>query len=225
MSHLVVFDCEGTLTDSHAMTVMAMQSVFANQFGVTPDADKIREMIGLTIDEIMTTLAQHYQLSLHQDMIFSMAHDYEKKLLHARADDAIREKLFSGMKELLEKLATHHVCLAIITGRSRSGLDYMLDFHGLKHFFTVTHTANDGVAKPNPDMLKQTMREVGVSPAHTAMIGDTVFDIEMAVQAKAIPIGVGWGYHPQEALIRSGASFVADDTLSLYDYLTQIWKL
>ena len=59
-------------------------------------------------------------------------------------------------------------------------------------------------------MIAQAMQAAGVGPARTTMIGDTTFDIDMAHNAGVRSIGVAWGYHPVEALARSGAHRIID---------------
>ena len=55
------------------------------------------------------------------------------------------------------------------------------------------------------------MAEVGASPAATVMIGDTIFDIEMASNAQVRSIGVSWGYHDPAELLACGAAGVIDE--------------
>ena len=45
-------------------------------------------------------------------------------------------------------------------------------------------------------MVLRAMAETGAEPGQTVMIGDTSFDIEMGLAAKAKTIGVTWGNHP-----------------------------
>ena len=54
------------------------------------------------------------------------------------------------------------------------------------------------------------MSEVGAEPAETVMIGDTSYDMEMAVNAGVAALGVGWGYHGAEELRASGAARVVE---------------
>jgi phosphoglycolate phosphatase len=49
------------------------------------------------------------------------------------------------------------------------------------------------------------------------MVGDTSFDMAMAVSAGAAPIGVAWGYHPKGALFGAGAVTVVETTAALGD--------
>ena len=59
-------------------------------------------------------------------------------------------------------------------------------------------------------MILRAMADAGVGPEATVMVGDTTFDIEMARSARVGAIGVGWGYHTPEQLVRAGAHVVAE---------------
>ena len=54
------------------------------------------------------------------------------------------------------------------------------------------------------------MDDVGAAAEATAMIGDTTFDMEMAVAAGAAALGVGWGVHETAALRAAGALHIAE---------------
>jgi len=81
--------------------------------------------------------------------------------------------------------------------------------HGIFDLFVTLQTADRHPSKPHPAMLETAMAEAGASHADTVMIGDTVYDIEMAIAARARAIGVAWGYHSPEELLAAGAEAVA----------------
>jgi phosphoglycolate phosphatase len=58
-------------------------------------------------------------------------------------------------------------------------------------------------------MIAAAIAEAGADPARTVMIGDTSFDILMAVNAGVRAVGVAWGYHPADELVAAGAHGVA----------------
>ena len=64
-------------------------------------------------------------------------------------------------------------------------------------------------------MLRRAMEIANVPPAATVMIGDSPFDMRMAVNAGVQPIGVAWGHQPRETLIANGAAAVAADFADL----------
>ena len=76
--------------------------------------------------------------------------------------------------------------------------------HGMFDLFVTLQTADRHPSKPHPSMLETAMAEAGALPADTVMIGDTVYDIEMALAAGCRAIGVAWGYHDPEELLAAG---------------------
>jgi phosphoglycolate phosphatase len=115
------------------------------------------------------------------------------------------------------------VLLGVATGKSRRGLEATLERHGLLDCFGSLKTSDDGPGKPNPTILLDAMRELGVEPENTVMIGDTVFDITMAANAKVTSIGVGWGYHEVSELKSAGAETTLQSFHQLEDSLRKIW--
>ena len=74
----------------------------------------------------------------------------------------------------------------------------------------MAKTAEDAPSKPHPGMLERAMAEAGAATDETVLVGDTVFDIEMAVNAGAAPIGVRWGYHDAALLSAAGAYTIVE---------------
>jgi len=56
------------------------------------------------------------------------------------------------------------------------------------------------------------------------MIGDTTFDVSMAVRARALSIGVAWGYHEVSELVAAGAPRIADAFLDLPAIVAELWE-
>ena len=80
-------------------------------------------------------------------------------------------------------------------------------------------TSDSAAGKPNPEMLENAVRDTGVSPSNVFMVGDTTYDICMAVNARTRAIGVSWGYHETEELLDAGAEIVLDNYQDLFTFL------
>ena len=115
------------------------------------------------------------------------------------------------------------VLLGIATGKSRRGLDKLIEGHGLEGLFVTQQVADFHPSKPHPSMILQAMADTGVAPAQTVMIGDTGYDMEMAAAAGVPGIGVTWGYHGRERL--GAASLLAEDYDGLRAALGQVWSV
>ena len=59
-------------------------------------------------------------------------------------------------------------------------------------------------------MCSSDLFEAGANAEQTVMIGDTAYDMEMAKAAWVRGVGVDWGYHHPEELMKAGAEFVAE---------------
>jgi phosphoglycolate phosphatase len=66
-------------------------------------------------------------------------------------------------------------------------------------------------------MVEQAIAEAGASPQTCIVVGDTSFDMAMAVNAGARGIGVAWGYHDDEELLEAGASAIARRPLDILE--------
>ena len=134
------------------------------------------------------------------------------------------EPLYPGARETLDTLAGRpDTLLGIATGKSQRGVRAVLGRHGLAGRFVTIQTSDDAPSKPHPGMVLAAMRETGVAPEDTVVVGDTVFDLEMARAAGARAIGVGWGYHPPTALRAAGADAMIAAFAELLPTLDRLW--
>lgn len=203
--NLVVFDVDGTLVDSQHLIVAAQGTAFAEHDLPAPSRAQALSVVGLSLPQAFRRLVGE------DGPIATLAESYKRAFNALRLDPANEEPLFPGMADLLARLhARDDVRLGIATGKSRRGVEYLIAANGWQGWFATTQTADDAPSKPDPAMLLQAMAETGVPAASTVMIGDTTYDMAMAVSAGAAAVGVSWGYHPPGALFAAGAVTVVD---------------
>lgn len=208
MVKLAVFDCDGTLIDSQVNILRAMRQSFANHRLDPPQDHAIRRIVGLSLVESMQMLLPDADAALHA----SLALDYKHAFQRLRADKRLDpEPLYPGVVDGLAELAARGWRLGVATGKSDRGLAFALAHHGIADRFVTLQTADRHPSKPHPAMLRAALAEAGAVPAHSAIIGDTVFDIAMGVTAGVRAIGVDWGYHDAAELLEAGAVTVAAD--------------
>lgn len=204
---LAVFDCDGTLVDSQHNIVAAMAAAWrAHGLGPLP-AMSVRRTVGLPLLQAVASLHPLGSREAH----LALTDSYKEASYGLRQQPDHHEPLYPGTVEALDAMEAAGYLLAVATGKSRRGLDATLSRHGLEGRFIALKTADDGPGKPHPHMLEQAMAEVGAGPGSTVMVGDTVFDIEMARNAQVRSIGVSWGYHDPDELRAAGAAGVIDD--------------
>src|SRR5690242_19124516 len=189
---LAVFDCDGTLVDSQHSIVACMTAAFAAAGLAAPTAEAVRRVVGLPLAASVARLSPLLAIAECE----RVAELYKQAFTEMRGSRPIDEPLFPGVRELLDALEAEGVLLGVATGKGRRGLRITLEHHGLLDRFVTLQTADDAPGKPHPEMLRRAMAETGADPSATAMIGDTTYDIVMALNAGTAAIGVGWGYHP-----------------------------
>lgn len=212
---LALFDCDGTLVDSQHRICASMTAAFAERGHAPPGPDAVRAVVGLSLVEAVARLLPTLDMAEHAET----AELYKRAFFRFRKRGEHEEPLYPGAVEVLDRLADAGFILGVATGKSRRGLDAVLDLHGLAGRFTTLQTADRSPGKPNPAMVLQAMSEAGVEARDTIMIGDTVFDVQMGRNAGVAAIGVGWGYHGVDDLRLAGATSVATDFAHLGDLL------
>jgi phosphoglycolate phosphatase len=211
---LLIFDWDGTLADSAAQIVGAMQAAILG-LGLPPREDAaIRELIGLGLNEGLQRLYPELELQA----LRALLDGYRAKWLAEGAGEA---PLFAGALAALQELHGVGFRLAIATGKSRRGLDRSLAHHSeLARLLINSRCADESASKPDPLMLRQLLDEEGIEPEQALMIGDTEYDMAMARAIGMPGLGVACGVHEAGRLLRSGAHGVIEAVAGLPGWLT-----
>ena len=203
---LAVFDLDGTLVDSRANIIRAVEEVARILKVDCPHVSVIPRVIGLSLDVALARLFPDVDPDVHKEL----EDEYRRTFVKMRTLPGYDEPLFAGAAAVLTQLVSEGFLLGIATDKARRGVNHVLDRHGLHDHFVTIQTVDTCQGKPHPDMVLKAMAETGTDPVNTVMIGDTTFDIEMARAAKARALGVAWGNHPVAELAAAGAHRVVD---------------
>ena len=213
---LAIFDCDGTLVDSQADIALAMEAAFAAHTLPAPSRAIIRRIVGLSLTEAIRQLAP----AADTQTTASLVAGYKDAFRAHRAAGTVQEPLYDGIAELIAELDAAGWLLGVATGKSDRGLALCLERHGLSRHFVTLQTADRHPSKPDPSMIMACLDATGAAPSGTVMIGDTSYDMAMAVNAGVRAMGVDWGYHHPAELIATGADAVAGSIAELRTLLS-----
>lgn len=191
---LLIFDWDGTLADSTALIVHAIQAAFADSGLPPPSRHAASFVIGFGLSDAMRHLAPEADQACIMRVVDAYRHHYLQR------DHEII--LFEGVQEAMPRYRARGYLLAVATGKSRKGLDRVLVQTGLDALFDITRCADECQSKPHPQMLFDITDYLGVDRQRAVMIGDTTHDLNMAANAGMPALGVSYGAHPQEELVR-----------------------
>lgn len=208
---LVVFDWDGTLSDSTAAIVRAIQDAAADLGLPVPDDATASHVIGLGLQQALALAVP----TLPPERAGEYSARYRVHYL-AREAELV---LFPGARELIAELRAAGVMLAIATGKSQRGLQRALASAGLGVEFAASRCADQTHPKPHPAMLLELTDELMVAPERTLMIGDTTHDLQMAEAANTAAVGLTQGAHPYEQLAACRPLALFDSLIELHRWL------
>ena len=208
---LALFDYDGTIVDSAIMIVEGAIAAFRICGLPDPDPAKVRENIGkplaIALDEYMPP---GFNVTPNE-----ISEAYRSWYAEQGRLGLQNEPLYPGIVELLKELKSNDWLIGIATNKSRIGLTNGLAKHNLSDMFDITLSTDENIAKPNPAMAIRAMNELGVEKKYCVMIGDTINDIGLGVNAGINSIGVTWGYNDKNLLSSAGADYLVDDANQL----------
>jgi len=208
---LIAFDWDGTLFDSTALIVRCIQQACADIGAPVPDATRAAYVIGLGLRDAL----EYAVPGLPAERYGELGAAYRRHYLASQ--HALT--LFPGTLEMLQALKARQHLLAVATGKTRRGLDEVLQTTELRGVFDSSRTADETLSKPHPLMLQELMTELGVEPGRTLMVGDTTHDLQMAVNAGAPCLGVSFGAHDHESFQPLAPVAVVHSTRELHEWL------
>ncbi len=173
----IIFDLDGTLIDSSAGVIEAVNYAFARLGGEPPSAEVIRASIGYPLEQLFRETTDLPVAELYRHF-------------QVRAADSVVEATMplAGVGEILEELKRRGYTLAIATTKIRVHIDRIEEKLGWQGLFSAKVGANDVQhVKPSPEAFLLAMDRMQARPATTLVVGDTINDV---AAAQAIPVRV-----------------------------------
>jgi len=218
MRSLILFDCDGTLTDSNALIVQAIQRAFAQLGLAPPTALAVLEALGMSLHGVLDGLLQRQNMA---DVdVEALAQAYREHYWAGESEIILYPKVL----ETLDILKQRGYWMAIVTGKSKAGLLRVFERFALQDYIMAWRTADCCPSKPHPAMAEECMQELGVDAAHTSLVGDAHFDIRMAQAAGIRSVGVAFGMENGLNLLDEGAQAVVHKFDALLEYFPDVNK-
>lgn len=182
---LVIFDLDGTLTDSADGIVSSFHHALRQIGAEMPDGDLKTRLVGPPMDD---TLAE-----------MGLGAQTEQAIAAYRADYAARgwamNAPFDGIAPLLADLWEAGIRLAVATSKIEPTARRILAHFGLDHYFEVIAGASpDGARSAKADVLAHALQQLTPLPQRVLMVGDRAHDVHGAAAHGIDTVVVGWGY-------------------------------
>lgn len=210
----VIFDLDGTLVDSLADLSDSVNLMLESYGFPTHEMEKYRYFVGNGSKKLMErTLPRDKAASAEfvEEALVKYKAIYKERLLE-------KTRPYNGVRELLAELKSRGIPLAVCTNKHNdAALTIVKILFAPGTFEEVLGDRPGFPKKPNPATSLEIASHLGVKPDEVAYLGDTSVDMETAVHAGFLPVGVLWGFRPEEELVKSGAKVLLKAPLELLE--------
>lgn len=192
----VVFDLDGTLTDSIGQILSCTHATF-DYLGLPQPEDKaIMSTIGLELGEALTSLLPEDKKHLGA----RVTKDY-REIFKSRRDFQL-DTLFLGIEPLMKKLRELDIKIGYASGRSVQGIERTMNATFLGKYCDGICAGSEVPSKPDPTMMHTLCKRLNVKEELVLGVGDSGLDIKMYQNAGCFSLGVQTGVWSGEALMR-----------------------
>jgi len=130
-------------------------------------------------------------------------------------------KPYGGIIPLLQTLKSSGYLISIASNKYHEAvLPLVAKYFSEISFDLILGHRNGHPAKPNPDIVFDTLNILNVKPDDCFYVGDSSVDMDTANNAGVQAIGVSWGFRDVEELKRHGAAYIIDEPKQLMSILT-----
>lgn len=182
---LVIFDLDGTLTDSAEGIVASFLHALSHIGAPVPEGDLVARIVGPPMDETFHALG--------------LGEDADAAFAAFRAEYGARgwaiNTLFEGIETLLADLRAAGVRLAVATSKLEPTAQRILAHFDLDQYFEVIAGAcPDGSRRSKREVLAHALAQLQPLPERVLMVGDRSHDVDGAAAHGIDTVVVGWGY-------------------------------
>lgn len=209
-----IFDLDGTLIDSLADLADSANAMLASYGFATHNVDAYRYFVGDGSRKLMERCLPA-EKAADSDFVDEALARYTAIYAEHTQDKTC---LYDGIAEMLAKLKKLNIPMGICTNKHQSAADEIVKAMFPDDYFKTVMGDKTGLPrKPDPKKVLMMAKDYGVVQQEVAYFGDTSVDMETAVNAGFLPIGVLWGFRPKEELLATGAKVLLAHPQELFE--------
>lgn len=205
----VIFDLDGTLVNSLDDLADSVNKVLASYNLPVYDVESYKYRVGNGIRKLM-------ERSLPADKQNLLDEALEKfKAIYAE-HNLDKTRPYDGIMELLQKLQAHSIKLGVCTNKhDEAAKDIIRILFSDKVFDQIIGDKKGLKRKPDPGKVLAIAKNWGIKPQEIAYLGDSGVDMQTAVNAGMLAVGVLWGFRTADELNANGADILISSPLEL----------
>ena len=212
MYDTILFDLDGTLTDSGLGITKAVQYALGQMGYEVPPRESLFSFIGPPLHK---SFQKHYGM----DEETSIEAVRQFRVYYNQMGGILENEVYPGIRELLSDLKNAGKRLMIATSKPQAAAELVMHHFGLDEFVPEIIGGTDDTRNTKGKVIAWALREYGVNPETAVMVGDREHDIQGAAENGISAIGITWGYGDRAELEAAGAKAVFDAPEDVAQYI------
>lgn len=211
MTRLFIFDLDGTLLDTLGDLAAATNHALHQHGYPEHPLNEYRFFVGNGITRLIERALP--QEARQQEIITRIRAAFVSYYQQHKTD---LTRPYPGIPEVLSKLHDQGILLAVASNKYQLGTTELIRYYFGDQLFKLVLGQCEGIpTKPDPAIVREILRETGISPSDTLYAGDSGVDMQTARRAGLLSIGVTWGFRPRAELEENGACRLVDNPADL----------
>jgi phosphoglycolate phosphatase len=218
----VLLDLDGTLTDPKEGILGCLKHALHGVGAEIPPDRALESCIGPPLQDSLALL-----LGARCTEVLDEAIDLYRGRFAATG--MFENRVYPGIAQALADLRAAGASLFVATSKPQRFAERILDHFALREFFRGIYGSGlDGTRSNKGDLIAHLLRQAGIPPDETAMVGDRAQDVLGARANGVVPIGALWGYGSRAELSAAGAEMLCGRPADLCTAVTSLqsrkWK-
>lgn len=216
---LFIFDLDGTLIDSVPDITLGVNETLSELSLPNFNEDEVRMWVGNGAEKLMERALEAASKETGNEIDVPFSEVMDSYFKNYRKNLTVNTYAYKGVENALNLLKEQNVKMAIVTNKPFDFIAPVLEFVGIKQFFSLWVGADSlPTKKPNPEPLLHVCKELNISPEKAVMVGDSKNDILAAQNAKINSIGLTYGYNYNESISAYHPDIVLDNLSDVVNY-------
>ena len=213
MYDTILFDLDGTLTDSGLGITKAVQYALGQMGYEIPPRESLFCFIG-------PPLHKSFQRFYGMDEAASFEAVRQFRVYYNEMGGILENEVYPGIREMLAALRAAGKRLIIATSKPQAAAELVMNHFGLTEWVPeIIGGTDDPRRNTKGKVIAWVLRELGVDPAAAIMVGDREHDVHGAAENSLPAIGITWGYGDRPELEQAGAEVIFDTPEETVDYI------
>ncbi|PWT95730.1 MAG: hypothetical protein C5B53_10995 [Candidatus Melainabacteria bacterium] len=204
MYKLAIFDFDGTLVDSAPGIIHVMKQV-ADEYRLSQEIlEEWQHLVGVPLERQMEVIFPNHDDEFRKVVTKRYRSIYDKQAVEICPP-------FPGLWTTLDGLRASGVRASIVSSKRKHLVDLVINHHGLANYFSLVIGAQEVENhKPHPEAVHINLKHHSLKTEEVVVIGDSIYDLDMARNAGVVSIGVTTGIHGKDILKTAQPKWIVD---------------